>query len=56
MNIDPLRKVLQRKIYTPSKGAQVTIIMPINPYLTIKPVEYVHQTPLSKTNKFSKTL
>jgi hypothetical protein len=31
-------------------------VMPSKPYLIIKPLEHVHQTPLFKLNKFSKNL
>ena len=37
------RKVLQRQTSTPSKGPQVTIIMPSNPYLIKEPPKHVHQ-------------
>jgi hypothetical protein len=56
MNIFPPCKILQRQIYIPSKGPQITIIMPSKINIIIEPLKHVHQTPLFKLNKFSKPL
>ena len=54
-NISP-SKVLQRQTSMPSKGPQVTCIMPSNPYLIKEPLKRVHEIPPFQTKQILKEL